>query len=422
MLQKILPQQLRMGMYVERLGGSWLQHPFWRGSFLIRREQEIEAICDSGVDEVWIDLDKGLAPSAEPVHAAAEPQRTPAAAQPAQPVEAAAAQALQPASVSASVPASAAAPQRVPMGDEVVQARRIYDSSRPVLRSMFEQARLGRAIDTAGADDLVEQISESVQRNPWALLSVARLKLADEYTYMHSVAVCALMIALARQMGLDARQTRDAGMAGMLHDVGKALIPAHIINKPGKLDAAELQIVRTHPERGHELLQRLGGLAPAVLDVCLNHHEKMDGSGYPHGAPSERISTMARMAAVCDVYDAITSNRSYKPGWDPGLSLRRMAQRAGTHFDRQVFQHFVKSIGIYPVGSFVRLESGLLGVVVEQGADSLLQPQVRVLMDARTRAAVTPRLIDLAAPGCDQRIAGLEDPQAWGLQEPGRYL
>lgn len=410
MLQKIRSQQLRKGMYVERLAGSWLDHPFWRGSFLVRRDAEIDAIVQSGIDELWIDPRRGLAAAAaddEGAEPVAAPQTQMASVrEPPRPL-AEAAEAVEP---------------MVDFHQEVLRARRIYDGSRPVLLSLFEQARLGRAIDTAGAAELVEEISQSVQRNPWALLSVARLKAADEYTYMHSAAVCALMIALSRELRLDAVQTRDAGMAGLLHDVGKAMIPAAIINKPTRLDDDEMRTVQTHPELGYELLRRLDGIAPAALDVCLHHHEKVDGSGYPKGLPGHRISQVARMGAVCDVYDAITSNRPYKAGWDPAGSLRRMAGWTGTHFDEAVFQHFVKSVGIYPIGSFVRLESGLLGVVVEQGEASLLAPRVRVLMQARTRAAVSPRLIDLALPGCNDRIVGLENPVQWGVSRIGEYL
>ena len=411
MLQKIHSQQLRKGMYVERLAGSWLDHPFWRGSFLVRRDAEIDAIVESGIEELWIDPRRGLAVGedddhgAQPAEAAPRPEST-ELQEPRQPVDATA----------------GAVEPTTDFHQEVQRARRIYDGSRPVLLSLFEQSRLGRAIDTAGAAELVEEISESVQRNPWALLSVARLKTADEYTYMHSAAVCALMIALSRQLRLDARQTRDAGMAGLLHDVGKAMIPAAIINKPARLSEDELRTVRTHPELGYELLRHLEGIPAAALDVCLHHHEKIDGSGYPKGLPGQRISLVARMGAVCDVYDAITSNRPYKAGWDPAGSLRRMAGWTGTHFDEAVFQHFVKSVGIYPIGSFVRLESGLLGVVVEQGEASLLAPRVRVLMQAQTRAALSPHLIDLALPGCQDRIVGLENPVQWGVSRVGEYL
>ena len=411
MLQKIRSQQLRKGMYVERLAGSWLDHPFWRGSFLVRRDAEIDAIVQSGIEELWIDPHRGLAAGADDDEGG---ERGASALQP-ESTE------LQERRQAVEATARAVEPT-TDFHQEVQRARRIYDGSRPVLLSLFEQSRLGRAIDTAGAAELVEEISESVQRNPWALLSVARLKTADEYTYMHSAAVCALMIALSRQLRLDARQTRDAGMAGLLHDVGKAMIPAAIINKPARLSEDELRTVRTHPELGYELLRHLEGIPAAALDVCLHHHEKVDGTGYPKGLPGQRISLVARMGAVCDVYDAITSNRPYKAGWDPAGSLRRMAGWTGTHFDEAVFQHFVKSVGIYPIGSFVRLESGLLGVVVEQGEASLLAPRVRVLMHAQTRAALSPRLIDLALPGCDERIVGLENPVQWGVSRIGEYL
>lgn len=408
MLQKISTDQLRRGMYVERLVGSWLQHPFWRGSFLVRREDEIRAIRDSGIDEVWIDLGRGLGLEQAPADAdadadapAQEPEHVAAAPPP---------------------PARVAHPTPTEFGEEVRRATRIYEGSRPVIRSMFEQARMGRAIDAAGAADLVEEISESVQRNPWALLSVTRLKAADEYTYMHSAAVCALMIALARQLGLDGAATREAGMAGLLHDVGKALIPTEIINKPGKLTPAEFDIVRTHPRRGYELLLEVGGIPAAVLDVCLHHHERVDGTGYPETLAEQRLSLLARMGAVCDVYDAITSNRPYKAGWDPAGSLRRMAAWTGSHFDEEVFQHFVKSVGIYPVGSFVRLESGVLGVVTEQHEHSLLTPRVRVLLDAATRCALPPRIVDLAQVDTHERIVGLEDPVKWGVAKLGQYL
>src|SRR5439155_18292257 len=141
---------------------------------------------------------------------------------------------------------------------------------------------LGRAIDAEHCIPLVHDITESVFRNPGALVSLARLKTQDDYTYMHSVAVCALMVALARQLGLDEARCRDAGLAGLLHDTGKALMPPEVLNKPGKLTDAEFAMMKLHPQRGHELLSEGRAVVGAALDVCLHHHEKFDGSGYPH--------------------------------------------------------------------------------------------------------------------------------------------
>ena len=136
---------------------------------------------------------------------------------------------------------------------------------------------------------------------------------------MHSVAVCALMIALGKQMGMSKAQVAEAGMAGLLHDLGKAVMPVDILNKPGKLTEDEFSIMKSHSVKGYEILLEGGQAKPSALDVTLHHHEKINGLGYPHNLVGENISVFARMAAICDVYDAITSSRPYKEGGSPPL-------------------------------------------------------------------------------------------------------
>ena len=299
------------------------------------------------------------------------------------------------------------------MADELHEAAAICNRSKTAVLSMFREARLGHAVDAESCLPLVEEISNSVTRNPGALVSLARLKSQDEYTYMHSVAVCALMIALGRQLGLDGDALRVVGMAGLLHDLGKAVMPADVLNKPGKLTDDEFRLIQRHPERGHELLSQAGEVSEIVLDVCLHHHEKIDGSGYPHRLAGDAIGLHARMGAVCDVYDAITSNRPYKQGWDPAESIGRMAGWRRGHFDETVFQAFVRSLGIYPTGSLVRLRSGRLAVVVEQNAASLTAPMVKVFYSTRAQMHVAPELVDLSRPGCADRITGRESNREW---------
>jgi putative nucleotidyltransferase with HDIG domain len=234
---------------------------------------------------------------------------------------------------------------------------------------------------------------------------------------MHSVAVCALMVALAKQLGLDEAQTRSAGIAGLLHDLGKAAMPMDVLNKPGKLTDAEFAIIKGHPEAGHKMLLAGSGVDPVALDVVLHHHEKTDGSGYPKHLKDEEISRFAKMGAVCDVYDAITSNRPYKAGWDPAESLRKMAEWTKGHFDPMIFQAFVKSLGIYPIGSLVLLSSGRLGIVVEQGETSLLTPRVKVFFSTKANARIKPEVVDLSRKGCPEKIAGREDPAKWNFPD-----
>jgi len=410
MPNKISVEHLRTGMFLHGLCGAWTQHPFWRTKFVIKDEGQIRQIIDSGITEVLIDADKGLdmeAPPAAPPPAPAAPQAAPRSPPPAVPPPQAG--------------ASAARESPTSMSEELARATKICAHASRAVSAMFQEARMGNAISSEVAGALVDEISSSVMRNPAALISMARLKTVDDYTYMHSVAVCALMVALARQLGLTAKETRDAGMAGLMHDLGKAMMPPAVLNKPGKLTDEEFRIIKTHPERGHQILVEGGGANDVVLDVCLHHHEKVDGSGYPHGLTDEKISVYAKMGAVCDVYDAITSNRPYKAGWDPAESLRKMTEWSKGHFDLRVFQGFIKSVGIYPTGSLVRLSSGRLAVVVEQSRESLLKPTVRAFFSTKSKVYLTPELIDLSRGSVAEKIAGVEDPAAWGLKDLEKF-
>ncbi|WP_017170042.1 HD domain-containing phosphohydrolase, partial [Xanthomonas phaseoli] len=299
---------------------------------------------------------------------------------------------------------------------EVVRARRIFEDGRDMVEAMFRDVRLGRTVDTEAAMPLVEAINDSVLRHPQALISVARLKTADDYTYLHSMAVAGLMSGLARQLALPESQVVEAAMGGLLHDMGKAVTPLEILNKPGRLTNEEMEIMRQHPLDGHRLLVAGGVQNAVVLEIALHHHEKMDGSGYPNQLVGEKISLMSRMGAVCDVYDAISSDRPYKRGWDPAESLKQMASWKG-HFDPVVFQAFVRRLGIYPVGSLVRLESQKLAVVIEQTPDALLKPKVRVFYSAKLRSHVLVQDIDLSRPDCHDRIAQMESPADWGFRD-----
>jgi putative nucleotidyltransferase with HDIG domain len=410
MLLKIKTADLKMGMHIKELCGSWLEHPFWRTSFMLSNEKDLERMISSGVDEVWIDTSKGVSPNAG-VNSKSLGQEESAA----QMVLEASAIKMEDkkGSDQAHEPDEATqAGKPLALSEEVDRAVSICNQAKSAVKTMFSEARMGKALDAKDALPLVEEISNSVMRNPGALISVARLKNKDEYTYMHSVAVCALMVALARQLGFDDKSAR---LAGLLHDIGKITIESAVLNKPGSLNDQEWGQIKSHPQAGYDMLVKSSDMPSEVLDVCLRHHEKVDGSGYPGKLKDDKISLLAKMGAVCDVYDAITSERPYKRGWSPAEAIKKMAEWSKGHFDETVFRAFVKSIGIYPTGSLVKLDSKRLAVVCDQSKDSLLHPMVKVFYSIRSQSRVVPEMLDLGKS--TDKIISKEIPEDWGFDD-----
>lgn len=403
MLKKISVQQLQLGMHLKEFCGSWLDHPFWRTGFVLKDPNDIDLILASKIKEVWIDCSLGSDVVAE-VKGGAEVTQAPSPPSP-------------PTTPVVERVARVRETKPVPASQEVERAALICQESKAAVVSMFEEVRMGKAVDVGGARQLVEDISDSISRNPGAIISLARLKTADDYTYMHSVAVCAMMVALAKQLGLDEAQTRSCGMAGLLHDLGKVAMPVDVLNKPGKLTDAEFDIMKQHPVEGHKMLLAGSGVDPVAIDVVLHHHEKTSGTGYPKGLKGDQISLYSKMGAVCDVYDAITSNRPYKAGWDPAESLRKMAEWANGHFDLMIFQAFVKSMGIYPVGSLIRLKSGRIGVVMEQSNKSLTTPIIKVFYSTKSEMRIAPVIVDLSKTTEVDKILNREDPAKWNFPD-----
>lgn len=387
MLKRIPVEQVILGMFVHELCGPWMGHPFWRKRFLLDSELDLQRLHTSKITEVWIDVGKGLdvLPSSL-------------------------------GSGQANESSSSQKPRHHGLAEELRRAAKTCVQARQQLSRMFDDARLGRPLNAEAANHLVGEVTASVTRNPHALISLARIKTADDYTYMHSLAVCALMVGLAKRMGLDEQGLRLAGLSGLMHDLGKTAIPLEVLNKPGPLDDEEWALMREHPRHGAELLTPLG-LDEQVIDACLHHHEKVDGTGYPHGLQQQEIGLFARMAAICDVYDAVTSDRPYKKGWSPAEALHRMAQWCPQHFDRALFEQFVQTVGIYPLGSLVRLQSQHLAVVVDTSVDSLLAPRVKVFYSLEQHRRIAPYIEDLSSPRTKDRIVAREELANWSFAD-----
>lgn len=415
MLKRIATSELKVGMFIDEFCASWMDHPFWRARFVIKTPEELRKIQDSGVGEVWIDSDRGLdfevRDSAGVSRQAIDAQVQQRLSRLAADGDAAPGRGR---TTRSTAPGAARAAEPSDLQGEIARAARVLRESRKIVDDLFGQARMGRVRSTDGAEAVVADIAGSVARNPSAIIGLSRLKRADDYTFMHSMAVSALMVALARTLGMDEKQVRVAGMAGLLHDVGKAQVPIAVLNKPGTLSEDEWEMMRSHPEHGHAMLIGTRGVTAEALDAVLHHHEKMDGTGYPHRLPGERIAHLTKMTSVCDVYDAITSDRPYKTGWQATFAIRKMTEWTG-HFDDTIFKGFVRTIGIYPVGSLVRLKSQRLAVVVGHDSANLLKPVVKAFFSLRSKVHIEPELVPLNKEDCSDKIVAFEDPEAHGI-------
>lgn len=378
-------------MYIHKISENWMDHPFWKSAFLLSEQADLEKLKRCNLEVLWIDTSRGL----DVVDRDIKETEKPVKPEPAQ-----------------SLPAERKI-EKVALADELVSARRVHAKTKAAVVSMFSDVRMGKSVQVEEAVALVDDIHLSMERNANALLSLIRLKTADEYTYLHSVAVCVLMVALGKQLGLRGEELKQVGVAGLLHDIGKMAVPHEILNKPDKLTDTEFDIVKSHPRRGWEILRAVYQADEPALDVCLHHHERMDGKGYPERLSADTLTLHARMGAVCDVYDAITSDRCYKKGWEPAEAIRKMTLWKDGHFDETVFRAFVKTVGIYPVGTLLKLKSGRLGVVVEQSKKSLLAPMVKVFFSTRTNGHIPVEIIDMSKS--EDSIVGVESSGQWGL-------
>jgi len=394
MIKRISLHQLKPGMYVHDLNCSWVVHPLFLTRFKVKSEGDIEKIAALGVREVYIDSSLG-----DDIHDALtldEVQKD---------IEG---ELLRLVETAGNMPES-----RISKDEEIEAALGIHHRANQVIRGMMTDARLGRQLEGGGVEEAIQGIADSVLRNSNALIQLSQIKNKDDYTFLHSVGVCALITSFCNVLHLGKDVTRQVSIGALLHDIGKMQVPNEILNKPGRLTDAEFDEMKRHVTYGRDLVSGVEWVTPIARAVLEQHHERFDGTGYPGGLKGEAISQFGQMAAIVDVYDAITAERVYHQAMAPVDALRKLQEWSKFHFNEELVRHFIRSVGIYPVGTLVKLESGLLGIVVEQNRADLLRPLLRVVYDAGKRWAVTPYDLDLAASA--DRVVGHEQPERWGI-------
>lgn len=400
MIKRIRSDQLLPGMYVHDLNCGWMDHPFAFNAFKVNDEKTIEKIISTGIRELYIDSNKGLdvgdAQTHDEFHADLHQQIT-----------------------SIAEKHEIKTPPPTQLKEEVVQARVVHTEAHNVVHHLMSDIRMGKQIELAKLSPVVENITDSIFRNKDAFISLSRIKQKDEYTFQHSVSVCALLVAFSRAMGYEKNVVMEAGIGGLLHDVGKMKVPDAILNKPGPLTDAEFIEMKSHAAVGRDLLKHISGMPEIAINITGQHHERYDGTGYPDKIQKDEISQFGQLAAIADVYDALTSDRVYHKGMEPTAALKKLFEWGKFHFNAELVEHFICLIGIYPVGTLVKLESGLLAVVVSPGNESLLRPTVRTVFDTKRELFVTPQDVDLEIKV--DSIVQYESPRNWGI-DPFKYL
>lgn len=399
MIKLIRTDQLQPGMFIQDLNCGWLDHPFLTNAFHVRDTATVAKIISLGIKEVYIDTVKGAdVREARPqVDVNAELQ----------------------ARLEEIARKKAERPVVVELKEEAARARRLQAEAYKVANLVLEDLRLGLPIQIERVHPVVDGVVESVFRNQDALLPLVRLKSVDDYLFEHSVGVSALLAAFGRTMKLPKEDVRELALGGLLHDIGKAQVPESILNKPAKLDQDEFLRMQDHVALGLAQLDQMQGVSEIARRVVAEHHERIDGTGYPQRKQGEGVSLHGQMAAIVDVYDAISSERVYHRAMTPTLALKKLLEWSKHHFDPKLVQAFVRTLGIYPTGSLVRLESNRMGVVMEQNEGNLLEPVVRVFYHAGKQHYTPPELVDLSK--VQDRIASYESFEKWNI-DPQPWL
>ncbi|MFK5986356.1 MAG: HD-GYP domain-containing protein [Pseudomonadota bacterium] len=385
MIKKISISDLTPGMYVEDLNCDWKPHnEFNRKQGLIKKESIVERIREIGITEVYIDSKKGL----DVNHAEAIEDVSKEMDKKLQKV------------------AEESFPQedQISVASEMRKAAKLHKEAKNLVDNVMSDVKLGKNIEVENIEILSQEIINSVFRNKDALSALGRIRHKDKYLLEHSVNLSVLMTVFGKSYGISKETLQQISIGALLHDIGKILIPESILHKPGKLTAKEILVMKKHVEYSRQLLLDTPDINELSIQVASQHHERLDGNGYPDGLKGEEISLYGRMVSIVDVYDAITSDRVYHKGMAPATAFKKLIEWSGDHLDGALVHKFIKCMGIYPVGSLVELKSGRVGIVLEQHEKSHLLPKVRLIYNVKHHHYIKVQDIDLSKPSMQDEI------------------
>ena len=279
-----------------------------------------------------------------------------------------------------------------PLG--IQAAIRVYDAAMRTAETFWETVRGGGPPDTASARKIINSLAQVVTDDRQSLVALTTLKRHDAYTFTHMVNVSILTMALARALGIEAGLVREFGLAALMHDIGKTQTPLWILNKPGSLTSQELPVMKRHVIDGAELLWPLHDMPPLAAIVAFEHHLRQDRTGYPEGAKPRRLNLCTMIVSIADVFDALRTNRPYRRALATDRVRLMLAEQNGTAFHPTLLKRFITVVGLFPVGSLVRLETGAVGIVTHEHPEDPFRPQVKVILDPDGHRLEEPYLVN----------------------------
>ncbi|SJM94310.1 HD-GYP domain-containing protein [Crenothrix polyspora] len=363
-LTQIDVKDLQIGMYVSKLDKPWLESTFLFQGFELMNQEDIIAIKNE-CSYVFIDTEK----QNKFRHSDFS-------------------------DIQESKSERESYKKRSSFNKEIDRAKDTYQKTSSLVKGFMDGVALGRGINVEIAKKAVAECVECVLKSPDAILWMTQLKNRDIYTAQHSMNVCLLAILLGRQVNLSIEELNQLGLCGMMHDMGKMLVPLEVLNKPGRLDELELAWMKKHPEFGRNLLIKSKDMYGGAIDVAYSHHERIDGGGYPRGLKGEHLSPETRMVTIVDMYDAMTSDRVYQKGRTHRDAIDDMLKMRGSHLDAGYLIKFIEALGLYPAGSIVEMSNGEVGIVIEVDASHQLKPKVLLCLN-EDKKPQTPRTVDL---------------------------
>lgn len=407
---KVLSENLKLGMYISELDHPWIESPFLFQGFQLKNNEEMQQV-QSTCSYVYVDTEKTPIEITQKLQTYSSSNQKPIQKKKLKPTKI---------DFTDTVTLKKSKFDKNTFTENLITARKSRDKTREYIDLMLSEAKMGKVVDTKQAKQLVAELANNIVENIDASMWLTQLKKRDEYTAIHSLNVCVLSLTFGRALGLSTEELNELGLGALLHDIGKMQVPLEILNKPGKLTDEEFTIMKTHPQKGYELLLNDKNISSEALAIVKSHHERLSGRGYPDNLPENQITYFTKVVSITDVYDAVTSDRVYHDGMTPHEAVQRLYEWMPNNYDQELMEKFIRMLGIYPIGSVVELKTGHIGLVVKLNEEQRLKPVVMLIMNRNKEFYPRRKLINLASSIWDKRegkpeISRILDPKEFNI-------